>query len=157
MSNFAVQTTLDDALDYLRSRTPDQETCELILVAQHRALFPEMIRFATAGSARTHLFLARALQLMSPQAQEEFYSHESVPDAARNTWDVIRSLSEEEQETVDRVLASEPEVRREGLLRVAKLEGRLRQCLLRATCEDPARRLRNRAKEMLAMADGTPD
>ncbi len=157
MSNFAVQTTLDDASEYLGCRTPDQEACELILAAQHRTLFPEMIRFATVGGARTHLFLARTLQLMSAQAQREFYSQGNVPAAAREVWGLIHSVSQEEQETVDRLLSNEPEVRREGLSQVARLEGRLRHCLLTAVCEDPARRLRNKAKEMLTATENTAD
>lgn len=150
IGNYAVQVPLGIALDYLRGRGPDPETCELLLMAQHRSLFPEMVRLAATGGPRTHLFIVRTLQLMPEPDQLEFLQTPAVPEATRELWALSRPVSPQTAEVIDRLLADEPESRADGLSRVLQLEPRLRRRLVEAVCEDPARRLRNQAKGMLA-------
>jgi hypothetical protein len=150
IGNYAVQVPLPVALEYLRGRGADQDTCELLLMAQHRSLFPEMARFAATGGPRTQLFIIRTLQLMPGLAQVEFFQMPAVPEATRTLWELSWPLSSETAEVMDRLLATEPESRAEGLGQVTQVEPRLRRRLLEAVCEDPARRLRNQAKGMLA-------
>ncbi len=150
IGNFAVEVPLSVARDYLRERGTSQEACELLLLAQHRGLLPDMVRLAAAGGPRAHLFLVRALQLMTEQTQAELFQAPAVPEGLRNLWDVSRAASPESAEVIDRLLVGEPESRAEGLARAVRLEPQLRRRVVEAACEDPARRLRNQAKGMLS-------
>lgn len=149
ISNFAIQVPLPIVRDYLRSRDPDQESGEVILMAQHPELLPEMARFAATGGLRAQLFVFRALQLMRERTGADLFGDVTLPLGVRELWELFQSGKQEHGEVIDRLLSAEPEVRREGLAQISLLESKLRIPVLKAASEDPARKLRNQAQRLL--------
>lgn len=149
ISNFAVQVPLSAALDTIRARGLDWETCEMMLLAQHPGLVVEMLRFGPNGP-RTGLFFARTLSLLPEAARDELLRQADLSKRLREWWEILDAHLPQSAEIIDRLLSSEAESRAGGLDLVMQLEPRLRLFALDAACEDPARRLRHRAKVLRA-------
>ncbi len=148
VSNFCVEAPLDDVRRWLRAAPIDAERCATLLVAQHVALLPELPRACAAG-ARASLYAARTVSLMGAAAQDFLASYddaEFIAQVAR-----IAELPRARQQLIDRLLSDDPLTRKPAFAALLEDDDReFVRWMLAAVQEDPARKLRARAREALA-------
>ncbi|MCB9756236.1 MAG: hypothetical protein H6713_40470 [Myxococcales bacterium] len=146
VSNFCVEAHLPDVLAWMRAAPIDADRCATVLVAQHPGLLPELPRVCAAG-ARATLFAARALTLMG--AAELLAGHDDPQLFA--LVERVGRLAPRQQQLVDRLLADDPLTRKEAFPELLEApEKEFVRWLLEFVLEDPARKLRARAREELA-------
>lgn len=145
VSNFCVQVPRVALLAWLREAPIDADRCTALLVAQDPGLLSELPRFLAAG-ARATLVAARTLSLMDAAALRGALDEPALAELVPR----IQRLAPRRRRLLDRLLDDDALTRRDALDELLQDDDReFMRWMLAAVQDDPARKLRARAREAL--------